>query len=112
MLSGSLKPFTAVPRIRVRLQFMLSCWTHLGCPFPQPLAQCTATTIFLQDKVLRTLVLSCLCQLCTTYLYRLQGPMARDKVSRWLHKTMKPVLLNLRKGNLQAPEQHVSHVGS
>lgn len=61
--------------------------------------------------MLRTLVLSCLCQLCTTYLYRLQGPMARDKVSRWLHKTMKPVLLNLRKGNLQAPEQHVSHYG-
>ena len=57
-------------------------------------------------------MLSCLCQLCTTYLYRLQGPMARDKVSRWLHKTMKPVLLNLRKGNLQAPEQHVSHFGS
>ena len=57
-------------------------------------------------------MLSCLCQLCTTYLYRLQGPMARDKVSRWLHKTMKPVLLNLRKGNLQAPEQHVSHCGS
>eukprot|EP00891_Asterochloris_glomerata_P001080 jgi/Astpho2/1080/fgenesh1_pg.00017_%23_19_t len=67
-----------------------------------------ASLVACRDKVLRTLVLSCLCQLCTTYLYRLQGPMARDKVSRWLHKTMKPVLLNLRKGNLQAPEQHDS----
>ena len=91
---------------------MFSCSTHLSCPFLQPLAWCTVAAIILQDKVLRTLVLSCLCQLCTTYLYRLQGPMARDKVSRWLHKTMKPVLLNLRKGNLQAPEQHVSHFSS
>ena len=61
-----------------------------------------------QDKLLRTLVLTCLHQAITTYLARLGPRLTQDKVHRWLAKANKPILLNLRKGNLSFPEQQAS----
>lgn len=62
----------------------------------------------MQDKLLRTLVLTCLHQAITTYLARLGPRLTQDKVHRWLAKANKPILLNLRKGNLSFPEQQAS----
>ncbi|KAL0053523.1 hypothetical protein WJX82_006983 [Trebouxia sp. C0006] len=59
----------------------------------------------LKDKLLRTLVLTCLHQAMTSYLARLGPRLTQDKVHRWLAKANKPILLNLRKGNLGFPEQ-------
>ena len=61
----------------------------------------------MQDKLLRTLVLNCICQCCTTYLYRLHSQQSKDKAAKWLASAVKPVLTNLRKGNFQFPEQQV-----
>ena len=61
-----------------------------------------------QDKLLRTLVLTCLSRTVTTYLLRLGPRLPQDKIQRWLSKTVKPILLNLRKGNFGFPEQQVS----
>jgi len=62
----------------------------------------------MQDKLLRTLVLTCLHQAMTSYLARLGPRLTQDKVHRWLAKANKPILLNLRKGNLGFPEQQAS----
>ena len=62
----------------------------------------------MQDKLLRTLVLPCLQQAVTSWLVRLGGRLPQDKVQRWLARATKPILLNLRKGNLTFPEQQVS----
>ena len=62
----------------------------------------------MQDKLLRTLVLTCLHQAITTYLARLGPRLPRDKLHRWLAKAIKPILVNLRKGNLGFPEQQAS----
>lgn len=59
----------------------------------------------LKDKLLRTLVLPCLQQAVTSWLVRLGGRLPQDKVQRWLARATKPILLNLRKGNLTFPEQ-------
>jgi len=64
----------------------------------------------IQDKLLRTLVLTCLHQAITTYLARLSPRLTQDKVHRWLAKANKPILLNLRKGNLGFPEQQAGHL--
>ena len=66
------------------------------------------TSLLLQDKNLRTLALSCLCQCFHGYLVRL-GPAARAaEVNAFLSRHMKTILQNLRKNNLQSPDQHVS----
>lgn len=62
----------------------------------------------MQDKNLRGLVLTCLCQCFHSYLGRM-GPTARlAEVNAFLTKHTKPLLQNLRKNNLQQPDQHVS----
>ena len=66
--------------------------------------------MLLQDKNLRTLALSCLCQCFHGYLVRL-GPAARAvEVNAFLSRHMKIILQNLRKNNLQSPDQHVSRL--
>ena len=72
------------------------------------LRHCTPHTWVMQDKLLRTLVLTCLHQAMTSYLARLGPRLTQDKVHRWLAKANKPILLNLRKGNLGFPEQQAS----
>lgn len=68
----------------------------------------TSCLVCMQDKLLRTLVLTCLCRTITTYLLRLSPRLPQDKISRWLNRATKPILLNLRKGNFGFPEQQVS----
>ena len=41
----------------------------------------------------------------TTYLARLGPRLTQDKVHKWLARANKPILLNLRKGNLSFAEQ-------
>ena len=41
----------------------------------------------------------------TTYLARLGPRLTQDKLHKWLAKASKPILLNLRKGNLSFAEQ-------
>ena len=65
-----------------------------------------------QDKLLRTLVLGCLCQCMRAYLMRYSMINSRDETGRWLIKATKPVLGYLRKGNLQFPEQQVRSYSS
>ena len=62
----------------------------------------------MQDKNLRGLVLTCLCQCFHSYLGRI-GPTARlSEINAYLMKHTKPLLQNLRKNNFQQPDQHVS----
>ncbi|KAK9867850.1 hypothetical protein WJX84_002781 [Apatococcus fuscideae] len=59
----------------------------------------------LKDKLLRTLSLGCLTQCIVAFLVRYAKSTPADKVSRWLARCLKPILSNLRKGNLQFSEQ-------
>ena len=62
----------------------------------------------LQDKLLRTLALGCITQCVVAFLVRYSKSTPADKVAKWLARCLKPVLANLRKGNLQFSEQQVS----
>ena len=65
----------------------------------------TKLGVGIQDKLLRTLVLTCLRQSMTSYLARLGLRIPQEKVHKWLAKVNKPILLNLRKGNFSFAEQ-------
>lgn len=62
---------------------------------------------FVQDKLLRTLALGCITQCVVAFLVRYSKSTPADKVAKWLARCLKPVLSNLRKGNLQFSEQQV-----
>lgn len=62
----------------------------------------------MQDKLLRTLALACITQCVVAFLVRYSKSTPADKVAKWLARCLKPVLSNLRKGNLQFSEQQVS----
>jgi hypothetical protein len=70
-----------------------------------------------QDKLLRTGMLECLGLCVRTWLRRYAGGepkeaaagAARERAERWLAKATRPVIANLRKGNLQFSEQQVRH---
>ena len=64
----------------------------------------------LQDKNLRALVLTCLCQCFHSYLGRVRATARLSEVNAYLTKHTKPLLQNLRKNNLQQPDQHVSNL--
>ena len=65
------------------------------------------TVVKVQDKNLRGLVLQCLCQCFHSYLGRLGSTARLSEVNAFLTKHTKPMLQNLRKNNLQQPDQHV-----
>ena len=71
---------------------------------------CNPSVCHTQDKLLRTLILGCLVQCISTFMYR-QGSMPRDRMVKWLTRATKPVLANLKKGNFQFPEQQVCSSG-
>ena len=68
------------------------------------------TSLLLQDKNLRTLALSCLCQCFHGYLVRLRPAARAAEVNAFLSRHTKTILQNLRKNNLQSPDQHVSRL--
>ena len=61
----------------------------------------------MQDKLLRTLILNCIGQCVATYLRRC---LPDNTTNKWLARTLKPVLVNLRKANFQFPEQQVRSI--
>lgn len=86
--------------------FVLTCLS--GAITTYQVSAVQSQLLDLQDKLLRTLVLTCLSRTITTYLIRLGPRLPQDKIQKWLSKTVKPILLNLRKGNFGFPEQQVS----
>lgn len=69
-----------------------------------------------QDKLLRTRMLECLALCVRAWLRRHQpapggepsaaaAAAAKERTERWLAKSTRPVVANLRKGNFQFPEQ-------
>ena len=65
------------------------------------------TLWWLQDKTLRTMVLSCLCQCTNSYLQRFAASQHRERLYSWVSRTAKPVLQSLRKGHFLMPDQQV-----
>ena len=64
----------------------------------------------MQDKMLRTLMLLCLCHCLNAYLLRFAN-MNRERLHAWLARTAKPVLQSLRKGHFLMSDQQVrSHM--
>ncbi|EIE19264.1 hypothetical protein COCSUDRAFT_48883 [Coccomyxa subellipsoidea C-169] len=61
------------------------------------------------DKLLRTLILDCLSLTVRTYLRHQPAERAagggRGRMDAWLARTTKPIMVNVRKGNFQFPEQ-------
>lgn len=69
----------------------------------------------LQDKLLRTLILECIGLAVHAYLRRqprIDGTASRGRTDAWLARTTKPIMVNVRKGNFQFPEQQVRRVSS
>lgn len=63
-----------------------------------------------QDKLLRTLILECIGLAVHAFLRRQprgDGTAARGRTDAWLARTTKPIMVNVRKGNFQFPEQQV-----
>lgn len=66
-----------------------------------------------QDKLLRTLMLECISLTVRTYLRRQpqrEGSGTRERSDAWLARTTKPIMVNVRKGNFQFPEQQVGQL--
>ena len=75
-----------------------------SCPKHQDL---TCRSI-VQDKLQRTQVLECIVLCTESYLRRNAAkPGAEAATERWLARSTKPVMSNLRKGNFQFQEQQV-----
>ena len=63
-----------------------------------------------QDKLLRTLILECIGLAVHAFLRQQphgDGTAARGRTDAWLARTTKPIMVNVRKGNFQFPEQQV-----
>ena len=65
------------------------------------------TPWWVQDKTLRTMVLSCLCQCTNSYLQRFAASQHRERLYSWVSRTAKPVLQSLRKGQFLMNDQQV-----
>ena len=63
--------------------------------------------VVLQDKLQRTQVLECIVLCTESYLWRNAKHGSETAADRWLAKTTKPIMANLRKGNFQFQEQQV-----
>ena len=63
--------------------------------------------VVLQDKLQRTQVLECIVLCTESYLWRNTKRGSETMADRWLAKTTKPIMANLRKGNFQFQEQQV-----
>lgn len=61
----------------------------------------------MQDKLARTIVLTWLWQCVNAYLVRFSGVLSRERLHRWLEKTIKPVLAALRKNSFAFSNQLV-----
>ena len=80
--------------------------------FPTLFIQIADGCDIIQDKNLRALVLTCLCQCFHSYLGRVGVASRPSEVNAYLIKHTKPLLQSLRKTNLQQPDQHVSGLAS